>query len=131
MRFTNSDQAIHNIRTLDGSRPFNVSLVAQAAALAAIDDDDHAEKSAALAREGIATLRSTAESLGLRAYPSLGNFVLVDVGREAAGVYQQLLERGVIVRPMAAWGLANCARISVGTAAQIERAAAALTDVVK
>jgi histidinol-phosphate aminotransferase len=110
-------------------RPFNVNSVAQAAALAALDDAEHAVASAALARDGIASLRAAAESLGIRAYPSLGNFVLVDVDRDAAGVYQRMLAAGVIVRPLGVWGLPTCLRISVGTAEQVARATAALSAV--
>jgi histidinol-phosphate aminotransferase len=110
-------------------RPFNVSSVAQAAALAALDDSDHVERSADVARRGIVRLRAGAAEIGVRSYPSLGNFVLVDVERDAGQVYDQLLRRGVIVRPMGAWGLPTCLRISVGTAEQTERAVATLADV--
>lgn len=110
-------------------RPFNVNLVAQEAALAALEDADHARASSELARAQIAIIRATAEKLGLVAYPSAANFVLVDVGRDAGQVYTAMLERGVIVRPMQAWGLPTCLRISVGTPAQTERAMATLTGV--
>ena len=110
-------------------RPFNVSAVAQVAALAALDDNDHVDRSAAAAAEGIPLLSAAASELGLRAYPSLGNFVLVDVGRDSAPVYQALLERGVIVRPMGAWGLPTCLRISVGTPAESARVATTLRAV--
>jgi histidinol-phosphate aminotransferase len=110
-------------------RPFNVNSVAQAAALAALDDDAHVRTSADAAARGIPMLSEAVEGLGLRAYPSLGNFVLVDVARDTGPVYQALLARGVIVRPMAAWGLPRCVRISVGTPAETERVAAALRDV--
>lgn len=107
-------------------RPFNVNLVAQEAALAALDDSDHVRASAELAREQIAVIRAAAEELGLTAYPSAGNFALVGVGMDAAQVYTAMLERGVIVRPMQAWGLPSALRISVGTPAQTLRAMGAL-----
>jgi histidinol-phosphate aminotransferase len=110
-------------------RPFNVSSVAQAAALAALGDDEHVRRSTEAATAGIAALRSAVEALGLRSYPSLANFVLVDVGQKAEPVYEALLQRGVIVRPMGAWGLDRCVRISVGTPEQTERACLALADV--
>lgn len=110
-------------------RPFNVNAVAQAAALAALDDAEHVTRSAAAARDGIAAMSAALTKVGVRPYPSLGNFILVDVGREAGGVYQALLREGVIVRPMGAWGLPQHLRISVGTAEQTERACAALERV--
>ena len=111
-------------------RPFNLNLVAQEAALAALGDDDHARASAELASEQIVAIRTRASELGLVAYPSAGNFVLVDVGRDAGEVYTAMLERGVIVRPMQAWGLPTCLRISVGTSEQTERAMETLTGAV-
>jgi histidinol-phosphate aminotransferase len=110
-------------------RPFNVNGIAQAAALAAMDDDEHVTRSAAAARSGIPMLAAAVSEQGLRAYPSLGNFVLVDVARDTAPVYAALLARGVIVRPMGAWGLPTCIRISVGTPDETVRVAAALRDV--
>ncbi|MCG8420163.1 MAG: histidinol-phosphate transaminase [Proteobacteria bacterium] len=110
-------------------RPFNVSSVAQVAALAALDDQEHVSRSRQAARSSIAALRDCAGSLGLKSYPSLGNFVLFDVGRDAVATHEELLREGVIVRPMAAWGLPTCLRISVGTAEQTERAIRTLGDV--
>jgi len=110
-------------------RPFNVTSIAQVAAEAALADTAHVQKSAAAAREGIAVLREAAQRIGLRAYPSLGNFVLVDVGREPEPVYEALLKKGVIVRPMKAWGLATHLRISVGTPEQTKRVTEALSAV--
>ncbi len=109
-------------------RPFNTSLVAQAAALAALDDDAHLQRSADAARTGIAALSGAVASLGLRAYPSLTNFVLIDVARDPEPLYEALLRRGVIVRPMRAWGLPQHIRISVGTPAESERAARTLAE---
>lgn len=110
-------------------RPFNVNSIAQAAATAAVDDDAHVAASCEAARSGIEQISKEAERLGCTAYPSLGNFVLIGVGRDAAGVYDQLLRKGVIVRPMGAWGLGEHLRISVGTAEETQRVVAALSDV--
>jgi histidinol-phosphate aminotransferase len=109
---------------------FNVSSVAQAAALAALDDDAHVARSQEAARAGIDMLIEGTRRLGLRPYPSLGNFVLVDAGRDAEPLYQALLQKGVIVRPMSAWGLPRHVRISTGTHADTERALAVLAEVV-
>ncbi|HTM19242.1 MAG TPA: histidinol-phosphate transaminase [Kofleriaceae bacterium] len=110
-------------------RPFCVSSVAQAAALAALDDAEHVRRSQAAAAAGIPALAEAAHALGLRAYPSAANFLLVDVGREAAPVYDALLRRGVIVRALTAWGLPRHLRISIGTAEQTARIIDALRAV--
>jgi histidinol-phosphate aminotransferase len=110
-------------------RPFNVNLVAQAAAQAALEDTQHVEKSAILAKEGNAMIHAAAESLGITAYPSLGNFCLVDVGERAQAIHDSLLRMGVITRPMAAWGLPRHLRISTGTEEQNTRVIDALKQV--
>ena len=94
-------------------RPFNVTTVAQAAAVAALDDWQHVERSNRSAREGIPLIIDAVTRLGLTAYSSLGNFVLIDVGRDATTVYERLLRRGVIVRPLGAWGLPTHLRASI------------------
>jgi histidinol-phosphate aminotransferase len=111
-------------------RAFNVGSVAQAAALAALDDHAHVARSQETARAGIARLIEGTARLGLRPYPSLANFMLVGVGCDAEPVYQALLQQGVIVRPMRGWGLPEHLRISVGTPAETERALAVLAQVV-
>ncbi|HLU65684.1 MAG TPA: histidinol-phosphate transaminase [Kofleriaceae bacterium] len=102
-------------------RPFNVPSVAQAAALAALDDGEHVARSVAATRDGLARLGAGLGELGLGVVPSRGNFLLVECGREAAPLYQALLARGVITRPMGAWGLPRHLRVSLGTAEEIER----------
>ena len=110
-------------------QPFNVSSVAQAAAVAALDDSEHVERSQTAASEGIATIAEAITGLGLTVYPSIGNFVLVDVEQDPATVYDRLLRRGVIVRPMGPWGLPTHLRLSVGTPPQTERVISALIEV--
>ncbi|WP_428268342.1 histidinol-phosphate transaminase [Haliangium sp.] len=110
-------------------RPFNVNSVAQAAALAALDDEEHVARSQTSAQAGIAVLTEAARGLGLRPYPSWGNFMLVGLGRDAAPVYEALMKKGVIVRPMGAWGLPEHLRISIGTETEIERVSASLAAV--
>ena len=110
-------------------RPFNVSSVAQAAALAALDDADHVAASVEAARRGLPALAAGLGALGLRVLPTLGNFLLCDLGRPAAPVYQALLARGVIARPRGAWGLPDHLRISLGSPPEIERALSAVRAV--
>jgi len=112
-------------------RPFNVNLLAQEAARAALGDAAHVQASATLAKKGIAMFREAAPGLGVVAYPSVGNFLLVDVKKNAQDVYEKLLREGVIVRPMSAWGLATHLRVSIGTVEQNQRAIEALRVVLK
>lgn len=94
-------------------QPFNVNSVAQAAAVAALADEDFLARSYELNLRGMAQLTGAFEALGLDYVPSVGNFVLVRVG-PAARVYQELLKRGVIVRPVANYGLPEWLRVTVG-----------------
>jgi len=95
-------------------QPFNVNAVAQAAARAALADEAHIARSVALNREGMRQLEAGLRDLGLEWIPSAGNFLCVDTGREAAAVYQALLREGVIVRPVAGYGLPRHLRVTVG-----------------
>jgi len=103
--------------------PFNVNRLAEAAACAALEDEAHQERSRRINAEGIAYLRRELEALGLRVWPSDANFVLVRAGE---GVYPGLLRQGVIVRPMAGFGLPDCVRITVGLPEENERCVKAL-----
>ncbi len=107
-------------------QPFNVNSLALRAAEVALDDDEHLQRSVALNREGLATLGRALGERGLNHLPSQGNFVTFDVGREAGPVFQGLLRQGVIVRPLAGYGLPNWLRVTVGTAEQNTRFLAAL-----
>ncbi len=110
------------------TRTFNVGTLAQVAAIAALDDTAHIAASAALARDGIEQLR--AANFGhARVLPSLGNFALIDCGRPSTAAYEQLLRKGVIVRPMVAWGLPNYLRVSVAAAADMPRVIETLASV--
>lgn len=110
-------------------RTFNVSTPAMIAAEAALLDDDFVTRSAALARRGIERLRAEVRGPGVEVLPSLGNFVLIETGRPSAPLYDRLLRMGVIVRPMAAWGLPTCLRVSVAADAQMDRVIDALGSV--
>jgi len=94
-------------------QPFNASNVAQAAAVAALEDQDFVEKVAENNRQGMDQLTSAFTGLGLEWIPSFGNFVTVRVG-DAAKVDRSLLAQGVIVRPIAGYGMPEWLRVSVG-----------------
>jgi len=106
-------------------QPFNVNSVAQAAALAALDDVAHVERSRALAAEGRRYYAGELDRLGLSWVPSQANFVLVEVGHGAA-VCEHMLRSGVIVRPMDAYGMPAHVRITFGAPAENARCIAAL-----
>ncbi len=112
-------------------RPFNANAIAQEAARAALGDTEHVTRSANLVKAEIVKFRDAATALGLVAYPSLGNFVLIDVKRPSEEVYEALLQEGIIVRPMAVWGLPTHLRLSVGTEEQNAKAIAALQKVLR
>jgi histidinol-phosphate aminotransferase len=95
-------------------QPFNVNAAAQWAALAALGDRDHVRRSLEANREGMEFLTKEIAALGLEQVPSCANFILLRVGN-GAQVFQQLLGRGVIVRPMAVYEFPEYVRVTVGT----------------
>ncbi|HEY5936559.1 MAG TPA: histidinol-phosphate transaminase [Kofleriaceae bacterium] len=107
-------------------RTFHVSSLAQVGAIAALEDREHVARSARLARASIEQLQREVKA---RVYPSLANFVLIDCARPSTQIYDQLLRRGVIVRPMAAWGLPNHIRVSIAREADLPRVIATLNEV--
>jgi histidinol-phosphate aminotransferase len=100
--------------------PFNVNAPALAAAEAALDDVDFLARSYALNAAGMAQLAAGLSALGVDGVPSRGNFLLAKVG-DAARINTELLKRGVIVRPVANYGLPEFLRVSVGLAGQNAR----------
>ena len=94
-------------------QPFNVNSLAQVAALAALDDSEHLEKSRENNRQGMEFLFKEIGALGMECVPSEANFFLVQVGR-GREVYEGLLRKGVIVRPMESYGLPDYIRVTVG-----------------
>ncbi|MCM8813014.1 MAG: histidinol-phosphate transaminase [Candidatus Omnitrophica bacterium] len=94
--------------------PFNVNSLAQAAAVAALDDLPHIERSRSLVGSEKEFLCATFGALGLFFVPSVTNFILVRVGEQSEAVYHQLLRQGVIVREMAGWGLPGFIRVTIG-----------------
>lgn len=111
-------------------QPFNVNSLAQAAAIAALKDQEFQVKSFNVNRQGKAQLQHAFETLGLEYVPSYANFVLVRVG-DAARINQELLKRGVIVRPVAGDGLPQWLRISIGLENENQQFIDALTDILK
>jgi histidinol-phosphate aminotransferase len=112
-------------------QPFNVNNVALAAAEAALADEEHVQRSRTVNREGMQQLIEGLRRLGFTFIPSVANFVTFDVGRPAAPVYEQLLRRGVIVRPVGSYGMPQHLRASVGLPEENARLLEALKEVVR
>src|SRR5215475_11284551 len=110
-------------------QPFNVNSLAQAAALAALEDDAHVQECVRMIEEGRHFLYDEFTALGIRYVPSRANFILVDVGRSASDIYQRLLKEGVIVRPMTPFGMESALRVTVGTPEENRRLVKALKTV--
>ena len=110
-------------------QPFNVNSLALAAACAALDDADYLAQSRQLNDAGMAQLEAGLRELGLSWIPSKGNFIAVDFGRDTAAINQALLRAGVIVRPVAGYGMPNFLRVSIGLPAENARFLEALVKV--
>jgi histidinol-phosphate aminotransferase len=110
-------------------QPFNVNALGQVAALAALEDEAHVLECVRMIEAGRHYLYDEFKALRLKYVPSRANFILVDVGRSASDIYQQLLKHGVIVRPMTAFGMESTLRITVGTPEENRRLVKALRAV--
>lgn len=109
-------------------QPFNLNSLAQAAALASLDDDEHVRRTRATNFAGVNYLQTAFEQLGIEFVPTAGNFILLRVG-DGARVFSELQKLGVITRPMAGYQLPEWLRVSVGTPAENERFLAGLKSV--
>jgi histidinol-phosphate aminotransferase len=108
---------------------FNTSSLAQVAALHALDDEEHVAASKSVNNTERAKLSKELTGIGLRPTPSVTNFLLVDMGRNAAGLYESLLREGVIIRPMGMYELPNSMRITIGKKEENDRLLEALAKV--
>ncbi len=110
-------------------QPFNVNAIAQAAAVAALGDRKFADHCVAETRKGLRQLEAGFKVLGLEFVPTEANFILVRVG-DGTRVFEALQQRGVIVRPVANYGLPEWIRVTAGTQGQNERLLRELAAVV-
>ena len=101
--------------------PFNTNSPAQAAAIAALDDDEHVARSKEVNREGLTYLTEELGKLQIQFAPSYTNFVLLDLGHDPMPIYNALLKEGVIVRPVGGYGLKTHIRVTVGLPSENER----------
>lgn len=95
-------------------QPFNTSSLAQTAALAALDDSAFLEKTLQTIHEGLDFLQGEIKSMGLTSFPTQANFFLIDVKQDAGALYQRMLRKGVIVRPMTEYGYPTFIRVNAG-----------------
>lgn len=112
--------------------PFNVNSLAQVAAVAALADQDYVERSVQTNAQGLAQLEAAFQQLSIDYIPSVANFIAFKVPEHllAQGVFQALLAKGVIVRPVAGYEMPQHLRVSVGTAAENQTFIHALTQIV-
>jgi histidinol-phosphate aminotransferase len=97
---------------------YSVSSTAQAAALAALDDDHHIQRAVENNAMQAGELATGLSGLGYRVLPTAANFLFCDVGEDAAAVASYLQDDGVAVRALGPWGAANCIRVTIGTPEQ-------------
>lgn len=110
-------------------QPFNLNSVAEAAAVAALDDDEHLARSVKLNCKGLQQLIMGFTAMGLGYIPSAGNFICVDVESDGRAQFNALLREGIIVRPIDNYAMPQHLRITVGTYDENIRALAALKKV--
>jgi histidinol-phosphate aminotransferase len=111
-------------------QPFNVNSVAQAGAIAALDDEAHLRETKRVIDEGRAYLQKQFAEMQIPFVPAAANFIMVKVG-DGCAVFQKLLQRKIIVRPLKGYGLPEWVRISVGTMEENQKLVAALSEVIR
>ncbi len=120
---------IKNLQQVRG--PFNVNSIAQAAAIAALSDQEHLQRSITNNAQGRDQLQEQFDQLGLEYIPSQANFVYLNIGTDSAKVFNDLLKEGVIIRTGTPFGMPNWIRVTVGTHEMNERFLNALQTVLK
>jgi len=105
---------------------FSVSALAEASALAALDDQEHSSKTIANNRSGAEFLATKLAEMGYHPIPTFANFIFFDTGEDAAALSKRIQGEGVIVRPLAPWGIPTAIRVTIGTPEQNQRFIAAL-----
>jgi histidinol-phosphate aminotransferase len=109
-------------------QPFNVNSIAQAGALAALEDDAHLRETNRVINEGRAYLQQKFAQMKIRFVPGVANFLMVNVG-DGCVVFEKLLRLKIIVRPLKGYGLPEWVRISIGTMEENRKLIAALNEV--
>ena len=118
-------ELLHRVR-----QPFNVNTLAQAAAIAALEDQDFLAETIRLVNAELDFIYRGLDELGIPYFRSNANFLLIRVNKKADAVFEDLLRQGVIVRSMSSYGYPDCIRVSVGQHPENVRFLAALAKVV-
>ena len=111
-------------------QPFNVNSIAQAGAVAALDDEAHLRETKGVIDEGRAYLQRQLANMQIQFVPAVANFLMVNVA-DGCAVFQRLLQRKIIVRPLKGYGLPEWLRVSVGTMDENKNLIAALREVIQ
>ena len=111
-------------------QPFNVNSIAQAGALAALEDDAHIRETKRVIDEGRAYLQEQFSEMQVSFVPAVANFVMVNVG-DGCAVFEKLLRRKIIVRPLKGYGLPEWVRITVGTMEENRKLIGALRELIR
>jgi len=114
-----SEEIISNMHRV--RHPFNSNSLAQVGAMAALDDTGHIDRTRTLNREGLDYVKAELDKLHIPYAPSYTNFVLIDLKDDPMPVYNELLNEGVIVRPVAGYGLKTHLRVTIGIREENER----------
>ena len=115
---------LHRIR-----QPFNASLLAQVGAVAALEDEAFLNKTIQAVHEGLNYLYVELDRIGIRYFPTQANFFLIDAGRNADMVFENMLRKGVIVRSMSSYGYPEYIRVNTGLPEENKRLIQALEQV--
>jgi len=106
-------EILHRVR-----QPFNTSSLAQAGAIAALDDDEFLNKTLQLVSTELEFLQTALSKMQITSFPTQANFFLIDVKQDAGRVFQAMLKEGVIIRSMVSYGYPQYIRVNVGTRAE-------------
>jgi histidinol-phosphate aminotransferase len=112
-------------------QPFNVNALAVIAGLAAFEDEEHLRKTIDLTLQGRKYLNGILSEFGFRVNPSQANFIMVDFGEKCENIYQELLRRGILLRPLKAYGFTTCLRITIGLPEENETLISNLREMLK
>jgi len=110
-------------------QPFNVNLLAQIAATAALADEEHVARTQRVVSEGLQFFYRELDALGISYIPTQSNYLMIQVNRLADEIYQAMLRRGVIIRPLTSFGYPYSIRINAGTPDENRRCLSSLKDV--
>jgi histidinol-phosphate aminotransferase len=111
--------------------PFPVHRLAQGAAVAALNDQEHVIRSIQMVYEGKRYLYKELDKMGILYVPSQANYVFIDFGMDSDEIFQALLKEGIIIRPGKTWGFPTCARVTIGTMEDNQQFMKALRKVLK